>query len=432
MEPAANNRTPAAEGVATASQGTSGRAADRLAETKTDSRYRWVALALAVLGQGIDSATSAWVAPLAPFLQSDLNITRAELGGIHSSMRLGSVMAMLLGGHLVDCFGIRLCLSASLAVAGTLVIITAGIPWYWGILVAGVCLGVAHGPANPAVTKAVAQWFPPRSRGTAMSIKQAGFPLTGAAMAALLPAIAETSGWRPILAGVGIVIIGVAILAYLAYREHPAGEGPQARLVSLRDSGRHLLSRDLLALGTMASCFTGVQMASMTYLVLYMNEFQGLPVVEAGFLLSAAYAGGVVGRIGWGVISDWVFGGRRKHTLFLVSAISIANLAFLALAGPGLPVPILWLLAFMVGITALGWNGVYFAFIVELAGSATAATAVGFSMTLQQIGNLLAPPIFGMVVDMSGAYRWAWLFLVALAGAGTTCISIIRERAQNA
>ncbi|MCL5026826.1 MAG: MFS transporter [Chloroflexi bacterium] len=318
-------------------------------------------------------------------------------------------------------------MAASLVAAGCLVIAVSGIPLYWGILVAGVALGIVHGPANPAATKAVAQWFPARSRGTAMSIKQAGLPLTGIATAALLPGVAEAIGWRPSLAATGSLVAAAGIIAYVLYREHPSHSPLAAHGSNLRAVGRQLASRNMLALGGMAGMLAGVQQASITYLVLYMKEFQGMPVVQAGLMLSVFYAGGVIGRIGWGMASDRFFGGRRKQAIYVVGGVSLVTMGMLAFADQGLPLVVLAPLTFIIGVTAMGWNGVYFAFIVELAGSTTAATAVGFSMTLQQIGNLAMPPLFGFVVDITGTYRLAWLLLVVLSLVGMGCVTLISE-----
>jgi sugar phosphate permease len=335
---------------------------------------------------------------------------------------------MMLGGRLVDVIGIRISLSIALVAAGLLAIVMAGMPVYWMMLVVGVVLGIVHGPANPAVTKAVAQWFPARSRGTAMSIKQSGFPLAGMVMAALLPSMAMGAGsWRPVLVGVGVVVIVVGVFSFIVYREHPGDALMKARSISFRETGRQLISRNMLALGSMAGCLTGVQMATLTYLVLYLKEFQGMTVVEAGGMLSIAYFGGAAGRVGWGVLSDRFFGGSRRRVLILVGIISVLTMAVTAFIGPGQSTPVLILLSAMMGATAMGWNGVYFAFIVELAGATSAATAVGFSMTFQQVGNLITPPLFGYLVDVTQDYRVAWLLCVVLIAVGLACAMVIQE-----
>ena len=105
--------TPATEVAATS--GTTSAA-------EAPSNYLGLALALAVLGQGIDSASSSWISPLAPFLQADLNISRAQIGLVPSAMRLGAVTAMMAGGRAVDVFGVRRTLTVSLLAAGILLV----------------------------------------------------------------------------------------------------------------------------------------------------------------------------------------------------------------------------------------------------------------------------------------------------------------------
>ena len=71
---------------------------------------------------------------------------------------------------------------------------------------------------------------------------------------------------------------------------------------------------------------------------------------------------------------------------------------------------------FVYGISVIGWNGLWQTSIVENAGQRYAATAIGFSMSLTQFGNVGGPPVFGFVVDMTGSYRPAWLLLTLLRG----------------
>ena len=54
------------------------------------------------------------------------------------------------------------------------------------------------------------------------------------------------------------------------------------------------------------------QWTVVPYLGLYLYERFGWPVTEAAAYLALAQVGGVVGRIGWGLASDVVWGGRRK------------------------------------------------------------------------------------------------------------------------
>jgi MFS transporter, ACS family, hexuronate transporter len=137
-------------------------------------------------------------------------------------------------------------------------------------------------------------------------------------------------------------------------------------------------------------------------------------IVAAGGYLGVAHAGGIFGRVFWGVISDRLFGGRRMVVLGLLGVICAAALLGLAEAGTGYPLWVLTILAFALGATAIGWNGIHQTAMVEVAGRARAATGVGLIMSLSQVGLVAGPPLFGLIVDVSGLYRTAWLVLTGL------------------
>ena len=44
---------------------------------------------------------------------------------------------------------------------------------------------------------------------------------------------------------------------------------------------------------------------------------------------------------------------------------------------------------------------------------------MGYSMIGTSLGGMIGPPLFGAIVDLSGAYANGWLFSAALLAAGT-------------
>ena len=121
-----------------------------------------------------------------------------------------------------------------------------------------------------------------------------------------------------------------------------------------------------------------------------------------------------MGRIGWGLVSDRIFRGRRVPIMAgigLLTAVASAATAFLT---PGVSLWVIGVIAFVFGANALGWNGLYQALITESVDKRYAAAGVGFAMTLMQAGTVFGPPIFGMVVDGTGSYSFGWGFLAAL------------------
>ncbi|MGH7774706.1 MAG: MFS transporter [Candidatus Binatia bacterium] len=76
---------------------------------------------------------------------------------------------------------------------------------------------------------------------------------------------------------------------------------------------------------------------------LYLKEAMGLSAYWASQALALTQIGGMVGRIGWGVMSDRLFQGGRKIVLVLIGALSVALTLGLAFVPPGTSLLILLL-----------------------------------------------------------------------------------------
>jgi len=92
-----------------------------------------------------------------------------------------------------------------------------------------------------------------------------------------------------------------------------------------------------------------------------------------------------------------------------------------------LPLAFLFLLFFLLGFSAFGWNGVFLVLGGELAGSRQAGRATGFIMTVVFLGNLTGPVLFGKMIDATGGYRLAWICLAGAMVVALGCMQKIRE-----
>jgi MFS family permease len=71
---------------------------------------------------------------------------------------------------------------------------------------------------------------------------------------------------------------------------------------------------------------------------------------------------------------------------------------------------VIYLFAFFLGISFLGWNAVLMVRVAEIAGAELAASVMGIMSTLAWVGIVIGPPVFGAVADRAG-YFWGWLML---------------------
>ena len=298
-------------------------------------------------------------------------------------------------------------------------------PGYPSLLALVTLAGVGFGAVNPTSTKGVLVWFPPRSRATVVGVKQAGFPLGGALGALALPALAIRAGlgWRGALAvAAGVIALSAAAVG-LGYREPPpestraAGggdPGPRPRVV--------LASRPIWLVSWATFLYAAVQVSWISYAPLYLSEVVGLSAIGAGAVLGLAQAGGILGRVGFGVLSDRVLGGRRL--IVLLGAGIASGLLCLATGRlePGSPATWLAVVALAFGVAGIGWNGVHHTLVAELAGRESAATAVGLCLAVSSLGVIAGAPLVGALADRLGSYGPGW---GALAGAMAIAVLLL-------
>ena len=387
--------------------------------------YRFRALAVATVAHALGSLSALAVAPLAPFLLDELRLSRAQVGLLLPAVYLGGVFMSLPAGWLTEWLGVRVALTLGLGLTGIAVSLAALAPGFLALLAALLVAGLGFSVLNPTTGKAIYEWFPARERGVAMGVKQAGLTLGGIVSALALPPLALVAGWRhALLAAASVSLVSAVIVAAL-YRARPAaGEMPRARprLVELMP----LLERPGVLVVFGCGLTLGiVQSSVLAYLVLHARDTYGFSTVAAARLLALAHLGGMAGRLGWGIVSDRLFGGRRRPGLTINALVGAVAFAVFAL-GSASPAPLAVAAAVVAGAGAFGWVGLYFALMAELGGARFAGLMTGLGVMFAWGGVLLGPPIFGVVVDATDSYRVAWLGLVVLSLA----VAVVLPRLQ--
>jgi ACS family hexuronate transporter-like MFS transporter len=359
------------------------------------------------LAHSVSAFCNLSLPPLTPFLRDELNLTHAEVGMLMSFIYTGVVSSSLFFGWITDRLGERRALTLGLGIQGVFMI---GFARAHAFFLGGVLLflsGIGYSSVNPATTKGVMRWFPPQGRATAMGIKQTGIPLGGILASSTLPAVALAFGWR-----ISVVLVSaVTLVSILAVRmgiplAPPLQDQPSGmRWARLREV---LSNRAILALSVMGIFLAGAQLAILTHLVLFLKKEYFFSTVLAGFFLALIQGGGIAGRIGWGLVSDFLARGRRKPILFIIGIIAVVQLFLLGRIGPGIPAGLLVFFIILLGSTTIGYHGVLFGLMGEIVRKEVVGLATGFSLTITFLGIVLYPPLFGHLVDRLGSYSPAW------------------------
>lgn len=365
---------------------------------------------------------------LFPFIQDDLEINRAQMGLIASGVFLGSAPTSLIGGWLADVVGVRQLQALTMgALCAGLLLFSQVQSFIQGFLIS-ILLGVALSTSFPATVKGIVDWVGPRTRGRAVGSIEAVIPLGVIISAVLLPFLAETFDWRVAVMVVAVLIggSGVVFFAFYKNRRHSYAEGKEES----KPPGRISVvarNRDIWLVTFFGAAFSSMYLVLITYIVVFLKEDLGMTPVVAGRSLAVAMVGSLVGRFAWGAISDLLLEGRRVALLAFISILSVMSLASLVWLPSDASLAVVWALILFMGITAMGWTGLWTVLISELAGPGLTGTALGFVHTIVGLFIFGVIPLFGFLVDRTESYDIAWGTIAGLAAFGTLLLPFLRR-----
>ena len=386
-------------------------------------------LALVTVTHVIGASAQYGINTFAPFYQEELGLTRAQVGLFFTAFYIGMAGFSFTAGWFSDRLGVRKASFIGHVFAGTAVVFASSAGSFGWAFACFLLTGLGYSFLNPASTKGVLMWFR-RHRATAMGIKQTGVPAGGVLTALVGAPLAAMFGWRATLAGLGVVNVVFGLFFWFLWREPDDADRTGAdRGGGAGDGGLRI--RSLLALSCGTALLLMGQMSLLTYLPLFLKEKLAFSTVHASQWLSITQGGAVLGRVGWGTVSDRLYGGRRKVVLVLIGVISVLLCTALSALDKGVSPFILVPLTFLGGFTMIGYQGVSYSLISEIAGQSRAGMALGLMITINALGTVVGTPTFGYIVDATGSYAVAWQALAVVLALGTANIALFVSEARR-
>jgi MFS family permease len=391
--------------------------------SSTRDSFRWTILALICLSHIIGAAAQYGINTLAPFYKDELGLSRAQVGLFFSAFYLAMTGASFGTGSLADRFGVRRTSLLGHLGLGVCTIAAALSPSFESACVSFFFAGFGYSFLNPASTIGVMTWFPRDERATAMGAKQTGVPAGGVLAAILAPSLVLLIGWRGSLAALGIINFIFGFLYASLWRE-PAS-------VSSADGQREKSAGAALNVWALLpiSCATAIyligQMVLITYVPLYLKDVMGYSPYWASQALALTQAGAMLGRVGWGVASDRLFGGRRKIVLIVIGVSSVIFITALSLMARDSSTYLLLPILFLAGVSIVGYQGVSYALIGEISGKARTGAGLGMMITINAAAATIGTPLFGYIVDRTGSYGMAWQMLAGLVTVGIAGVTLL-------
>lgn len=389
--------------------------------------YRWVILSVTTFTQSTIAFITQGIGTLAPFLVVGLGLSKTQVGFAGGAVNVGMILTALLAGRAVDMWGEKKVLVVGGLTTGGAILLASFSNSFPTLIALLMFTGLWAATSTPAGSKAIMTWFPFSQRAMALGIRQTGVPLGGLVAALIIPPIAIHYGWQMAMATMSAGAIFGAGVCQVTCRDHPVEVG--STKVKKGRQWTHLLrNKNIWLVGLTGMTFVASQFIIITYLVLYLHDKTGLSIALASRFLALVQFGGMAGRVFWGYISDTLFQGKRKPVLGLIGIIAAGMALAMVFLTQTTPLWIVGLATWTFGFTAIGWNGIFVTMLSEMAGKDQSGTAVGMGLTLLQLGVLMFPPAFGLLVDRSGSYETSWIGLSLLMGFGVLILMLVKEK----
>jgi MFS family permease len=370
-----------------------------------DGRGPWHLLSLALVAQIGFSVVEQGIPTLTGFVKLDLGVSAFVAGLAVSSIMFGKIFGSYTAGVVADRMGERRVLMYGAFATATLIALAmlSPLPILFPLLVVA---GIASSAATPAGGRLVLLAFPPERRGISLGIRQTGIPLGGLIAAALLPWIARDYGWRWSLAIAGGITAAAALP--LAVLGRGSTDGVVRHSTRVESPARN---RNLRLLTIWGCLLVTGQFAVVSFLALDLHRGAHLSLASASLLVAVAQGTGILGRVLWGAISDRALPRGRKPLMLVLTAAALISALVLFATPRSAPIAVLVVVAGLVGLALVGYQGLWFTMVAEVAGPARVGASTGFAVTFVAATAALTPPAYGLVADLAGTYRAIWAAL---------------------
>ena len=363
--------------------------------------------------------------------------SRSVVAGAFSVLVVGHGVSGPLLGWLVERFGPRVVIASGGVVLSAALFIGAHVSAVWHLyLTFGVLasLGVSAAGWVPAVVL-IRGWFPTRV-GTAIGIASAGIGVGIFALVPFAQLLIDSFGWRWALRVLGTIVVlwivpatlllvrdsrGATVAGMPAAADAAALARPHWRLATVARTWRFW--------GTALVFFAGSLSTQMllVHQVAYLVD-HGASALVGATLVGIVGVASVVGKTGWGTLSDRV---GREPTYTLAFGCVALSVLFLALAGAYPRSLLPYGYAVLIGIGYAVTAPLTPAIASDLFGGPRFARIFGMLHFANSLGGALGAWVAGFIFDATHSYALALPIAAATALFAPALLWVVAPRRPN-
>ena len=387
--------------------------------------FRSVKTQLPIMLVSLAHGSTHWVVAtfylLLPSLSKELGLNYTETGFLVTSLFIGSVIANLPSGMLVDLTGRRIVFQIASLLLCTISLAAIGIVTGFAALCC--CLGLL-GIANVMWHPAAISWLSirlPRNRGYSMAVHSLFANLGDAAGPVAAGWMLLSLSWQHTaeINALSCVVCAIAVAAFLGRSEHGAAM-PRRPDAHAYWSGLAALmrSRAQWSFFLMAGCRTLTQTGLLAFLPLYLSRDLGMSPFAMGIAMMVLQLGGMIATPFAGVLSDRI--GRRPVVLAGMSSTTVVVIALTFVKDPAIYVACVSILGFFMYAT----RPVIQSWQMDRSPPELLASMTGAMFAVQAVMSGAAPVAGGLLADRFGLISVFYFLAASVLIANLLCLMI--------
>ena len=379
-------------------------------------RLRWYIGGLLFLSTVINYIDRQTLSVLAPYIKTEFQWSNTDFAMLIIAFRIAYAGGQTISGRLLDRFGTRTGLTASVAFYSIAAMLTSLATGFRSLAAFRFLLGLGESANWPGATKAVSEWFPRKESGWAVALFDSGSSIGGAIAPFLVLGVYHYfDSWRPAFIFTGL--LGFAWLVLWRFTYHSPEQHPRispeelAYIIAGRDEtasagAAPLPYRTLLALPQTWGIGVGKALTDPVWF--FITDWFAIYLVSRGYRLEESllafwvpFLAADLGNFAGGGISSyliargWSVGWARKIVV-LVGGLGMTLLA-----------PTVWIDSYVVLVTCFAISTFCYAAVstmilnlpADVYPTASVASVSGLSGTGAGIGTITATLLIGRISD---------------------------------
>ncbi len=378
------------------------------------------------------------ISAAAASLKTHFQLTNTQMGLAFSAFSWAYLASVLFGGWGARKYGARVSLFVCVIIVGIGTILTGLVGGLGSLFIARLVVGLGEGPAFPAATQAMRNWYPAHRFGYIQGITHSASRLGAAIAPPVVAWIIVWSDWRT-----SFVICGVAAIVWAGVwwfyfkedpREHPAvnTKDLEGLSVSLPDRKARIplwiLTKRMFPVTIVMFTYGWSYWVFVSWLPLYFANQHHTDLKKSALLTSIPFLAGLVGNTVGGMGSDLILKRTGRHRLARCSVVAVSLLGAAVFLAPCLFIDdlntVVALLAasmFFLELTIAPMYAVPMDISREYAGLGSAYIIMGVA-----IAGIVSPVVFGWLIDLTGNWNVPFATGVVILVIGAAVVGVLR------